>query len=160
MADMVEELGRRGRDFSQRYGAISMQTTRLRDLPAQIEDIRESVTGLKATQAPNQNPIMNLSLDRTIALVETKEEESAELDHVLERLHAELARKTRTLERAEAELHPLDIKRLGSAAAAKEAKRRKDDALGGIEDDLEERGRWWRGVESVLKVMLDADSQN
>jgi hypothetical protein len=55
-------------------------------------------------------------------------------------------------------LQPLEVKRLGSTASAREAKRRKEEALGGVGDDLEERGRWWRGVESGLKGMLGVEN--
>jgi hypothetical protein len=66
--------------------------------------------------------------------------------------------KTRELERLEAELQPLEVRRLGSAASAREAQRRKEQALNGAGDDLEERGRWWRGVEGGLKGMLGVEN--
>jgi hypothetical protein len=69
-----------------------------------------------------------------------------------------LPRKTRALERLEAELQPLEVKRQGTTALARDAKRRKEDSLGGNGDDLEERGRWWRGVEGGLKVLLDVEN--
>lgn len=156
VADMVEELGRRGRELSRKYDAIKLQTTRLRDLPEKIRGREVSIAKMKAAQAPDYDPTLNLPLDKTIALVEGKDQEAAELDQLLESLQTELLRKTRDLERAETELQPLEIKRLASTAAAKEAKRRKDEALGGVGDELEEQGRWWRGVEGGLKVILEA----
>lgn len=155
---MVAELERQGRELSQKYEAIQIQTAQLTELPEKIEGLQTSIAELKAAQAPSPNANLSLPLDKTIALVEEKEKESAELDHILEKLQAELPRKSRALERLEAELQPLEVKRLGSAASAREAKRRKEEALGGIGDDLEERGRWWRGVESGLKVMLDVEN--
>ena len=59
------------------------------------------------------------------------------------------------MDRLQAELVPLEAKRQNSAAAAKEARRRKEAVLGGVQDDLEERGRWWRGSETLLKQMLE-----
>lgn len=158
VADMVAELGRRGRELSQKYDVIKLQTMRLRDLPEKVRELETSVTQMKAAQTPDHDPSLNLPLDKTIALVEDKEREAAGLDQVLEDLQAELLRKTRTLDRAETELQPLEIKRLASTAAAKEAKCRKDEALGGVGDDLEGRGRWWRGVETGIKVMLDVEN--
>ena len=158
VADMVAELGRRGRDLSLRYDTITLQTLRLSELPETIRGLEISVALLKAAQPPDHGVSLNLPLDKTIALVEAKEQEATELDQVLQNLQAELVRKTKMLDRAETELQPLEIKRLASTAAAKEAKRRKDEALGGVGDDLEERGRWWRGVETGLKVMLDVDN--
>jgi hypothetical protein len=76
----------------------------------------------------------------------------------LEQLQVMVPRKTKELERLNAELQPLEVKRLGSTASANEAKRRKEEALGGVGDDLEERGRWWRGVESGVKGMLGVET--
>jgi hypothetical protein len=50
----------------------------------------------------------------------------------------------------------LESKKLGSIAGAREARRRKEEGAGGG-DDLEERGRWWRGVEMGLRELLDVD---
>lgn len=159
VADMVEDLGRRGRELSRKYDAIKLQTTRLRDLPDKIQGLEVSIANMKAAQAPDHDPTLNLPLDKTIVLVQEKEQEAAKLDQLLESLQTELLRKTRDVERAEIELQPLEIKQLASTAAAREAKRRKDEALGGVGDELEERGRWWRGVESGLKVILEAETK-
>lgn len=113
---------------------------------------------LKAKQAPGSNPTLNLPLEKTLALVEERERHRAELDRQLEQLQAMIPRRTKELERLNAELQPLEVKRLGSTASANEAKRRKMEALGGFGDDLEERGRWWRGVESGLKGMLGIET--
>lgn len=96
-----------------------------------------------------------MPLEKTLDMVEEKERERAELDRQLEQLQGIVPRKTRELERLNAEVQPLEVKRLGSMASAREARRRKEEALGGVGDDLEERGRWWRGVEGGLKGMLD-----
>jgi len=59
------------------------------------------------------------------------------------------------LERAEKELRTLEVQKLGSVAAAKEARRRKDE-MGGKED-LEGMGRWWGNVDAGLRQMLEID---
>ena len=92
-----------------------------------------------------------------MSLLSTRETELAQLDHQLAGLQSLLPRKTREFDRLEAELKPLEVKKLGSAAAAREARRRKEEGLGGVRDDLEERGRWWRAVETGLKTMLDVE---
>jgi len=135
-----------------------MQTAQLQELPERIEALKLSVEELRAAQQPGSNPTLNLPLEKTLALVEERERERAELDRQLEQFQAMLPRKTRELERLNAELQPLEVKRLGSTASAREAKRRKEEALGGVGDDLEERGRWWRGVESGLKGMLGVET--
>ena len=158
VAELVAELEARGRELCRKYENIQMQTTQLQELPQRIEALQSSVEELKAAQQPGSNPTLNLPLEKTLALVEERERERAELDRQLEQLQAMVPRKTRELERLNAELQPLEVKRLGSTASAREAKRRKEEALGGVGDDLEERGRWWRGVESGLKGMLGVES--
>ena len=158
VAELVAELEKRGRELCRKYQNIQMQTTQLNELPEKIEVLQANIEELKAAQAPGSNPTLNMPLEKTLALVEEKERERAELDRQLEQLQVMVPRKTRELERLNAELQPLEVKRLGSTASAREAKRRKEEALGGVGDDLEERGRWWRGVESGLKGMLDVES--
>jgi predicted RNase H-like nuclease (RuvC/YqgF family) len=156
--EMVAELEKQGRELAKKHDAVQLQTAQLKQLPEKIEGLQVSIEELKSKQAPGPNQNLSLPLEKTVALVEKKEKEVAELDRLLEQLQAELPRKTRALDRLDAELQPLEVKRLGSMAAAREAKRRKEEALGGVGDDLEERGRWWRGVESSLKVLLDVDN--
>ena len=158
VAGMVAELERQGRELSQKHEAIKLQTSQLDDLPEKINYLQASIAELQAAQAPGPSANLSLPLDKTMALVEEKEKESAELDRILEKLQSELPRKTRAVERLEAELQPLEVKRQGTTALARDAKRRKEDALGGTGDDLEERGRWWRGVEGGLKVLLDVEN--
>jgi len=158
VAELVAELEARGRELCRKYENIQMQTTQLQELPERIETLQSSVEELKAAQQPGSNPTLNLPLEKTLALVEERERERVELDRQLEQLQVMVPRKTRELERLNAELQPLEVKRLGSTASAREAKRRKEEALGGVGDDLEERGRWWRGVESGLKGMLGVES--
>lgn len=157
VAELVEELEKKGRELTGKYETIQTQTTRLQELPIQIEGLQARIEELKAEQHPGSSPNLNLPLEKTLALVEEREKERAELDRQLEQLQVMLPRKTKELERLNAELQPLEVKRLGSSAAAKEAKRRREEGLGGVGDDLEERGRWWRGVESGLKGMLDVE---
>lgn len=158
VAELVAELEKRGRELCRKYQNIQMQTSQLQELPQRIEELEASVEELRAAQQPGSNPTLNLPLEKTLDLVEERERERAELDRQLEQLQVMLPRKTKELERLNAELQPLEIKNLGSTAAAKEAKRRKEEALGGAGDDLEERGRWWRGVESGLKGMLSIET--
>lgn len=155
---MVAELERQGRALSTKYEAIQMQTAQLRELPDKITNLQASIAELRAARSPGSNPSLAFGLEKTLALAEEKERERAELDRQLEQLQAALPRKTRELERLENELQPLEVKRLGSTAAAREAKRRKEEALGGVGDDLEERGRWWRGVDTGLREMLGVEN--
>ena len=154
----MAELEQRGRELCRKHQNIHLQTTQLQELPGKIEGLQVSIEDLRAAQQPGSNPNLSLPLEKTLALVEERERERAELDRQLEQLQVMVPRKTKELERLNAELQPLEVKRLGTTASAREAKRRREEALGGVGDDLEERGRWWRGVEGGLKGMLGVES--
>lgn len=158
VADLVAELEHRGRELCRKYKKIQLQASHLQELPEKIDRLQSKIEELKTVQQPVLNPTLNLPLEKTLTLVEERKQENEELDRQLEQLQVMVPRKTRELERLTAELQPLEIKRLGSTAASRESKRRKEEALGGVGDDLEERGRWWRGVESGLKSMLGVES--
>lgn len=155
VADMVAELERKGRELSQRYETVQLEMVKLRELPDKISQLEEQISGLTESQSPDQDPIMNLPLAKTVSLVEGKKRQAHELDLQLEQMQSQLPRKRKEMGRLEAELQPLELKNQNNAAAAKEARRRKAAALGGIQDDLEERGRWYRASEAMLKQMLE-----
>lgn len=157
VADMVTELDKRGRELSQRYENIQLETAKLRDLPGKVDDLEARIEALKATQETpvGSDPSLNMPLAKTLDLVAKRKREQQELTRELESLQAKVPRKARESERLQAELVPLEAKRQTSTTAAREARRRKEAALGGAADDLEERARWWRASEGVLKQVLD-----
>ncbi|KAH9905378.1 hypothetical protein F4778DRAFT_705624 [Xylariomycetidae sp. FL2044] len=163
VADMVRQLEEKGRELSRKYEKIRLETAKLEELPQKIAALEDAVAELKgAQQASSQlngaNPELNLPLGKTQDLVESRKRQRVELDRQLEQLQSQVPRKKKELDRLQAELQPLEVKRQNSTAAAREAKRRKEAALGGIQDDLEERGRWYRAVETGLKQMLEIEN--
>lgn len=158
VADTVEELESKGRELSRRYEAVQMETATLREMPDRIAGLEERIAELREQLQPGENPSLNLPLAKTLELVAEKKLQRHELERQLEQLRAQVPRKRKEMERLQTELQPLEVKRQNSLAAAKEARRRKDHALGGVEDDLEERGRWWRASEAALKQMLEIES--
>ncbi|KAH7157467.1 hypothetical protein B0J13DRAFT_541852 [Dactylonectria estremocensis] len=157
VADMVSELERKGKELSRQYESVQLETTKLQNLPIEIERLDRRVEQLRESQAVStgSNPDLNLPLAKTLDLVMKRKLEQQELARELEFLQSKAPRKRKEADRLQAELQPLEIKRQNSAAAAKEARRRKEAALGGAADDLEERARWWRASEGVLKQVLD-----
>ncbi|KAJ9155702.1 Kinetochore protein Sos7 [Pleurostoma richardsiae] len=155
VADMVEDLESRGRELSRRYEKVQLETATLRELPAKIANLEESIVELRAAQEPGDDPSLSLPLAKTLEMVEEKKRQQHELDRQLEQLQSQVPRKRKEAERLQAELQPLEVKRQNSTTAAKEAKRRKEAALGGVQDDLEERARWWRAADAVLTQVLD-----
>ncbi|KAL6858052.1 hypothetical protein ACO1O0_005499 [Amphichorda felina] len=156
VADMVGELERRGRELSKRYEGVKIETARLSDLPEKSLELEDRIEELKAEQELfGVDPNLNLPLAKTEELVTRRKREQQELSRELEALQAKVPRKRKEAERLQAELQPLETKRQNGIAAAKEAQRRKEASLGGAADDLEQRARWWRASESVLKQGLD-----
>ncbi|KAG9250084.1 uncharacterized protein F5Z01DRAFT_427050 [Emericellopsis atlantica] len=156
VADMIEELERKGRELSRRYETVQLETAKLRDLPQKSKQLEERIEELKTEKdLTGTDPSMNLPLAKTQELVAKRQREQAELARELEALQAKVPRKKKEAERLHAELQPLETKRQNGMAAAREAQRRKEAALGGAADDLEQRARWWRANEAILKQALD-----
>lgn len=136
-----------------------MQVNQLETLPTDIANLESTLDLLRKTQSPpSTDASFDLPLPATLSLLSTREAELAELSAQLKALEKALPRKTRELEKLENELKPLELQRQAVTAAAKEARRRKEEALNGKGNDLEARGRWWRGVEAGLKAMLEVES--
>ncbi len=156
VADMVAELETKGRELSQRYERVQLETRQLRDLPDTIARLEKHIAELKATQEQEEDdPLLNLPLARTLQLAEEKKAENDDLGRQLEQLQSSLSRKRKERDRLQAGLRTLEAKRQNSGEAAREARRRKEAALGGVQDDLEERGRWLRASESLLAQILE-----
>lgn len=156
VADLVSDLENRGRELSKRYENIQLETVRLEELPAKIVELENRIEELKDQhESPESDPNLRLPLTKTLSLVSKRKAEQQELARELEALQAKVPRKRKEAERLQAELQPLEAKRQSSTTAAREARRRKEAALGGVADDLEQRARWWRASESMLKQVLD-----
>jgi hypothetical protein len=83
-------------------------------------------------------------------------EEAARLERELEVLGTQqVPRKRKEVERLRAEVVALEKRRATSVAEAREGKRRRENAQGGVGDELEARGRWYRASETVLRQVLD-----
>ena len=168
VARMVADLERQARELSRRHGKVQLETAELRDLPEKCAQLQASMAAVRAasqqqqqqqhhhnTESSSAHPDMNLPLSKTWDLVNKRKLEQQELARELGALQAKLPRKVKEAERLRAEMQPLENKRQNSVSAAKEARRRKEAALGGVADDLEQRARWWRASENVLKQVLD-----
>ncbi|KAH8171795.1 hypothetical protein LIA77_08562 [Sarocladium implicatum] len=156
VANMVTELETKGRELSRRYETIQLETARLEELPTKLLELEAHIDDLKQAQdTTGTDPSLNMPLGKTRDLVMQRRREQQELARELEALQAKVPRKRKEAERLQAELQPLETKRQNSMTAAKEAQRRKEAALGGVADDLEQRARWWRASEGVLKQVLD-----
>ncbi|KAG5991266.1 hypothetical protein E4U54_003908 [Claviceps lovelessii] len=160
VALMVAELEERGRQLSQRYESVQLDTVKLQEIPAKTEELRARIDKLRALQEDDtSDPSFHLPLAKTLDLVARRRAEQQELGRELEALQAKAPRKRKEAERLQAELGPLEAKLHTSSAAAREAqRRRREAALGGVADDLEQRARWWIASEEVLKHVLELKS--
>ncbi|KAM7208966.1 hypothetical protein V8F20_000844 [Naviculisporaceae sp. PSN 640] len=165
VADMISELETRGRSLAAKYEQVQLDTATLKDLitGGKIDDLEERIRELKAAQAQvdvsnsddDTGRIMNLPLAKTAILVEERRAALRDLDRQLEQLERMAPRKEKEVARLQAEVNALETKRANVTAAAREAKRRKENlAQGGVEDDLEAKGRWYRASEVALSQML------
>lgn len=156
VADMVLELEKQGRSLSQRYDSIQLETAQMEELPAKSKALASQIEEFKSTHDfPGNDPALNLPLRKTQEYVMQRKREQQELTRELEALRSKVPRKQKEADRLRLELGPLEAKRQNSISAARDAVKRKEDALGGVADDLEQRARWWRASESALTEMLD-----
>ncbi|RKF80662.1 Kinetochore protein Sos7 [Golovinomyces cichoracearum] len=159
VTELVAELEKRGRELYRKHRDIEQQTLQLQELLPMINSLEANLQSLRDLQNAGSNPHLLLPLDKTLECIEEREKKIAELDQQINQLNeVMIPGKTRQLERLGSEVKSLEAKSLSSAASARDAKRRREEALGGIGDDLEERGRWWTAVENGLKNMLEIDT--
>ncbi|RDA89516.1 hypothetical protein CP533_3917 [Ophiocordyceps camponoti-saundersi (nom. inval.)] len=159
VSEMVTALETKARDLSRRYEQLGADAAQLAQLPGDIRELETQVQGLRAAAQiqAGDDPRLYLPLNKTQALVARGRAEQQELAKELEALRTKAPRKTREADRLRTELQPLEAKLQHSTTAAREAQRRKEAALGGAADELEQRARWWRASESVLKQALKVE---
>lgn len=158
VAELVTELETQSRQLSQRWQDIQVQSEQAMQLPDEIERLEKEISNLREAQAAldGEGEGMNLPLGPTMELLEEKETEMEALDRELEELEEANERKEREVVRLDKELESLQKQKVNATTAAKEARRRKEEGLGGTGDELEERGRWLRGVEATMRSLLEA----
>ena len=158
VAKILKQLEEKGKELALRYDGVQLRRQRLETLPAEIEGIEANIAQLKQDQVPtSSNPELGLPLPETLKLLNEREAELTALNAQIAQLQSSLPNRAKELEKVERELKPLETQRQGTVAAAKEARRRKEEG-GGIGDELEERGRWLTASEKVLRDMLEVEN--
>ncbi len=156
VAGMVAALETRGRELAGRLERVKEEGALADELPKRIEELQGRVSSLRAErEGQGGGEGMDLPLGKTRGLVEGKRKELEGLERLVEGLERQVPRKRKEAERLGGEVAALENRRANSAAAAREAKRRRENAQGGVEDELEARGRWYRASETVLRQVLD-----
>jgi len=157
VAELVADLENRGRELSRRYQQVQLQTAQLDSLPGQIDGLKNTIARLQAAQEPKtDNPLLGLPLMKTLEVLGGTDAESAKLDREIAELQAAAERRTRELDRMQTELEPLRAQKIRAVNDAQDAQTRKALGISGLGDDLEQRGRWLRGVETTMRSILEA----
>lgn len=157
VANILRQLEDRGKELALRYDAVQLRRQQLESLPAKIEGLEASIAQLKQDQTPtSNNPELGLPLPETLRLLSEREANLAALNAQIAQLQSSLPNRAKELEKLERELKPLETQKQGTVAAAKDARRRKEEG-GGIGDELEEKGRWLTASEKGLREMLEVE---
>lgn len=136
------------------YEQIQLQTSQLDSLPAEITYLETSIELLRQRKEPEaSDPEMRMPLQPTRDLLNERERELRNVEMEIEKLTAALPAKKAEVQRLQDELAPIQMRKIKAVEEAQEAKRRREH--GGAADELEEEGRWLRGVETSLKAMLE-----
>ncbi|KAK4189166.1 hypothetical protein QBC35DRAFT_493856 [Podospora australis] len=148
----------RSRELARKYEHIQTQHGQMRPLPDKIDRLEREIARLSKTQTELLGGPDNLSLVRMLEIQTLRKREEEDMRKQLAILDAVVPRKKKELERLTTELHGWEIKRANATAAAREAKRRKENAQAGGnnngEDELEAQGRWHRAGKILLDEIL------
>lgn len=131
-----------------------MQTAQLDALPSEITNLESTIESLRQRQEPQaSDPEMAMPLQPTRDLLNERARELRNVEIEIEKLQAALPAKKAEVQRLQDELAPIQMRKIKAVEEAQEAKKRREH--GGMADELEEEGRWLRGVEGSLKAMLE-----
>lgn len=153
---LIGELEAQGRQLAQRYEQIQLRTSQLESLPSEIAELEQVISRLKDVQEPkSEDAELSLPLQPTMDLLRQREQELQSVDLEIARLQAALPAKKAEVSRLQDELAPIQMRKIKAVEEAKEARRRREGGGNGEADELEEKGRWLRGVDGSLKAMLE-----
>jgi len=146
-------------DMRKGYESISLQTSQLSSLPADIYNLQSTITTLQSQsstrpQSHSDDPSLSLPLPQTLSLLSQRQSQLSDIDAQIAALRKALPQKAMDAERLERNLKPLERERDAKVKEAEEARWRKEERDRGMGDDLELKGRWYRGVEQGLSGIV------
>ncbi|KAG9953766.1 hypothetical protein KCU85_g1059, partial [Aureobasidium melanogenum] len=149
----VQELQDLGSRLAQSHHLIQLQTTQLNSLPVDIQNLQITIANLKAAQeTPSSLPMLNLPLHPTNQLLSEKESDLARLDREIAQLQSTLPDKKRHVASLKADLDPIESRKRSAISDAQEAQKKRGQHA--LAQDLDERGKWLKSVDSGLRLML------
>ena len=115
----------------------------------------ELLKGTKLGQnlGKSSDPLLSMPLQPTLDLLNEREDQLMDIDRQIQALRESPPHKRNEVAALQDEVAILNTKKIKAVEEAKEARRRREN--GGIGDELDERGRWLRGVDSGLRTMLE-----
>ena len=159
---LVEEMEGMARSLASRWEGVQAQMALLEELPPKVQGLEETVAELKrelaereGAEPPSDDPRMNAGLEETLGMIEEQRERARELDRQIAALQRALPAKMRECEVVDGELDALERRKNDITAAATEARRIREE---GGRDELEEKGRWYRSAEVVLRGVIGVDA--
>lgn len=157
---LVKELEGRARELGARWARVQEGMGVCEDAGKEVEMLRVQCEGFRAEIESRMGGLdagegeMGLGLEGTVALVEEKEEKLEAVERELEMLAQARVEKERELKRMKGELDAAEGAKNAAVIGAEEARRRRVEGKGGLDDEIEERGRWLRGAEATLRKLL------
>ena len=94
-----------------------------------------------------------MPLQPTLDLLNSRETHLSDLDRQIAALQAAIPAKQQEVAALQDEVAVMNTRKIKAVEEAKEARIRREN--GGMGDELDERGRWLRGVEASLRTMLE-----
>lgn len=162
VSEILKILESQARSLAQRHAALDEQTAQLAEVPQAVAELRSEIARMREEQGLGGEPgdgrtEMGLGLEATVELVEEREDKLSRLDERLEGLMEQRAAKETELMRLREEVEKAESARDQATKSAGEARRRRADGKGGLGDEVEERGRYLRGVASTMKSLLEVE---
>jgi prefoldin subunit 5 len=159
---LVEEIEAMARVLASRWEGVQGRMALLEDLPPKVQgleetvrELREKVAEQEGAEPRSEDPRMNVGLEETERLVTEQRERMRELDRQIAAVQRALPAKMRECEVVEGELEALERRKNDVTTAATEARRVREE---GGRDELEEKGRWYRSAEVVLRSIVGVDA--
>jgi len=159
---LVEEMEGMARSLASRWEGVQVQMALLEELPPKVQaleetiaELRRELAGREGAEPQSEDPRMNAGLEEMLGMIEEQRERARELDHQITALQRALPAKMRECEVVEEELDALERRKNDITAAATEARRIREE---GGRDELEEKGRWYKSAEVVLRDVIGVDA--
>ena len=167
--EMVEVLSKESRDLAKQWERLETEITRTRELEQTVREREAKVESLRQEVSSKESQIMSLNspntltsdhsasktnllgLEDTLNLISQLQSQLHQTTTKIQHLQTStIPTKDRECERVERDLEALEMRKNEITEQAREARRRKEMGGEGGRDEVEERGRWYRGQLEVL----------